>query len=291
MPLNESVNNSQSDSDFVPRCTHELISGDTCGQPALRGQQVCRFHREIQPRPEFVLPAIEDAASLQLALNRVMRALADDLIPPKKASLLMYGLQIASTNLKRLATEREQQRKKGPEDEPGLLQLLLDKLQIEETQEELAAHFAADMNLSEEERAEFGLGPREAKPQLPHASEPPNVCAQPDASPGSPTGDRGSQTRATHAADAADTCLQPLTPSPTQQDDQASVAPKNSIKVNIKACADPSINQPSTIGKGKLRRVLPRPRRLEFEYNTSTTPSKRAHNKNHPARGPAGWTM
>src|ERR1700758_1481975 len=91
-----------------PRCRHTLLSGELCGQPALRGLDLCRFHRAAAPRGlEFVLPIVEDAASLQLALNRVMRALADDLLTYKKASLLLYALQIAASNFKRLREERQ----------------------------------------------------------------------------------------------------------------------------------------------------------------------------------------
>ncbi len=47
----------------------------------------------------------EDAASVQLELGRVIRQLQDNQIPTKSAALILYALQIASHNLKRLHDE------------------------------------------------------------------------------------------------------------------------------------------------------------------------------------------
>jgi hypothetical protein len=147
MPVTEPLNSTQFNPQHQPpRCRHTLLSGETCGQPALRGAELCRFHRAVAPtRREFILPIVEDAASLQLALNRVMRALADDLLPQKKAALLLYALQISASNFKRLRDERQElRRKKSPEEEDSFVKLLLQQLAIPETPEELAAEFAAD---------------------------------------------------------------------------------------------------------------------------------------------------
>jgi hypothetical protein len=46
------------------------------------------------------LPPIEDAASIQLALIDVLQALAANQLDPKRAGLLLYGLQVASVNVK-----------------------------------------------------------------------------------------------------------------------------------------------------------------------------------------------
>jgi hypothetical protein len=48
----------------------------------------------------FDIPPIEDAASIQLALIEVAQALAANRIEPKRAGLLIYALQVASTNAK-----------------------------------------------------------------------------------------------------------------------------------------------------------------------------------------------
>jgi len=152
MPATESAVTTQfSRQQQPPRCQHTLISGENCGQPALRNRDLCRFHQAVAPtRREFILPIVEDAASLQLALNRVMRALADDLLTYKKASLLLYALQIAASNFKRLRDDRQELRKrKSPEEEDSLVKLLLQQLAIPETPEELAAEFSAEQHARE----------------------------------------------------------------------------------------------------------------------------------------------
>jgi hypothetical protein len=46
------------------------------------------------------LPAVEDSASIQLALIQVVQALASNQLDPRRAGLLLYGLQVASANAK-----------------------------------------------------------------------------------------------------------------------------------------------------------------------------------------------
>ena len=53
-------------------------------------------------RTAIELPAIEDAASLQLALMDVLHAIAANHLDPKRAGLLLYGLQVASANIKNI---------------------------------------------------------------------------------------------------------------------------------------------------------------------------------------------
>ena len=131
-----------------PRCRHMLLSGVTCGQPALSGRDLCRFHQAVAPsRREFILPIVEDAASLQLALNRVMRALAYDLLSYKKASLLLYALQIAASNFKRLRQEMQEVANSAEQaNEKSLMKDLLQVLQLPETEyERLAEESASEM--------------------------------------------------------------------------------------------------------------------------------------------------
>ena len=106
MPTNQLANASH-----APRCRHIKVNGLPCGAPARHGRELCCFHDSAARRNrEFVLPIIEDAASLQLALNKVLQAVVDKLIDPKTASSLLYGLQIAQANLKRLDSERRNER-------------------------------------------------------------------------------------------------------------------------------------------------------------------------------------
>ncbi len=149
MHPDQEVNATQFDAKHQPpRCRHTLLSGQTCGQPALSGRDLCRFHQAVAPsRREFILPIVEDAASLQLALNRVMRALADDLLSYKKAALLLYALQIAASNFKRLREEMQEVTNSADmANEKSLIKDLLKVLQLPETEyERLAEESAAEM--------------------------------------------------------------------------------------------------------------------------------------------------
>lgn len=52
------------------------------------------------------LPPVEDTASIQLALIDVLQALAANQIDPKRAGLLLYGLQVPSANAEKLSISR-----------------------------------------------------------------------------------------------------------------------------------------------------------------------------------------
>jgi hypothetical protein len=52
-----------------------------------------------EPLP-LQLTAVEDSASIQLALIEVLQSLAAHQLDPKRAGLLLYGLQVASANAK-----------------------------------------------------------------------------------------------------------------------------------------------------------------------------------------------
>ena len=47
-------------------------------------------------------PPLEDTASIQLALIDVLQALAANQLEPKRAGLLLYGLQVASANVQKM---------------------------------------------------------------------------------------------------------------------------------------------------------------------------------------------
>src|ERR1035437_4249213 len=98
---------------FPNRCQHLKINGTQCGSPALRRNRLCFFHKRFQDErirlsadrarrgvATFVLPVLEDANSIQITLMQVMRLLVSQQIDHKTASLLLYALQTASTNLR-----------------------------------------------------------------------------------------------------------------------------------------------------------------------------------------------
>ncbi len=94
------------------RCHHFHLTGRQCGSPALSGHRLCYYHQQTRrPKlPNYQLPLLEDAASVQFGLVQVARALEDKAYDAKTGALLLYALQTASANLRRLYDEREQQR-------------------------------------------------------------------------------------------------------------------------------------------------------------------------------------
>src|SRR2546429_5943611 len=101
----------------VPRCQHIKTNGTQCGSPALRNGEYCYFHRRWRMTTvalshsahhvttEFVLPVLEDADSIQITLGQIMRMIVCRQVDTKSAGLLLYGLQIASANLRRTRFE------------------------------------------------------------------------------------------------------------------------------------------------------------------------------------------
>lgn len=101
----------------IARCHHIKSNGIQCGSPALKNDRLCYFHSRWNNEivrlsggdgvEMFSLPVLEDANSIQILLMQVIRALLREQIDPKRASLLLYALQTASSNLKRTAFEPE----------------------------------------------------------------------------------------------------------------------------------------------------------------------------------------
>jgi hypothetical protein len=61
------------------------------------------------------LPVLEDASSIQSAIGQVMSLVLQDVIDSKKAGLLLYALQTATSNLGRLLSETHQDMYCDPE--------------------------------------------------------------------------------------------------------------------------------------------------------------------------------
>jgi hypothetical protein len=101
------------------QCRHIFTDGHRCGSPCLRREEFCYYHhttrRPIENPNErrarsstFHLPLPEDRGAIQCAIGEVLQRIAANEIDPKRAGLLLYGLQIASLNLpKAIETKRE----------------------------------------------------------------------------------------------------------------------------------------------------------------------------------------
>ena len=97
-------------------CRHVFTEGHRCGSPALRGKDLCYNHsRSRREAPisgrsgTFPMPRIDDRAAIQLALFEVLSRLSGGDIDYKRGGILLYGLQIASSNLPRHATQAAEQ--------------------------------------------------------------------------------------------------------------------------------------------------------------------------------------
>ncbi len=94
-------------------CQHVRENGTFCGSGAVKGRAFCYFHLRVRARrlamaqaqsqektwhPE--LPPLEDMHAVQVALMQVADGLAEDVINPRRAGLLLYALQQAASNLR-----------------------------------------------------------------------------------------------------------------------------------------------------------------------------------------------
>jgi hypothetical protein len=105
----------------APRCRHIKVSGIQCGSPALRKKSFCFYHQQNRPLTvdcyynpdeyatgEIALPVFEDAHSVQTVIRQIVQLVLQKRLERKTASTLLYALQIASSNLKRMELEKPQ---------------------------------------------------------------------------------------------------------------------------------------------------------------------------------------
>jgi hypothetical protein len=92
------------------QCRHIFIDGRRCGSPCLRQEEFCYYHhtsrkpltdprRRRSRRSTFQLPLPEDRSAIQSSIGEVLQRIASNDMDPRRAGLLLYGLQIASLNL------------------------------------------------------------------------------------------------------------------------------------------------------------------------------------------------
>ena len=173
----------------VPRCQHIKTNGTQCGSPALRNGEYCYFHRRWRMTTvdlshsahhvttEFVLPVLEDADSIQITLGQIMRMIVCRQVDTKSAGLLLYGLQIASANLRRTRFE------------PYHRDVMVDLDRVTETTIGDEAWSPADFANAGHVGQKSGVGraPSPAKESSPkkksHVAEPPTPAKKPSAAP------------------------------------------------------------------------------------------------------------
>jgi hypothetical protein len=114
-----------------PRCEHKKLNGAQCSGPALKQQKYCRFHSAVHHGKAvgYTLPEVpEDATSIQFAIGRIMRALRDKEWDHKTCGLMLYALQVASSNLKRFNEEQPVCATAQKDDPESLLNLMIREL-------------------------------------------------------------------------------------------------------------------------------------------------------------------
>ena len=100
-----------------PRCQFIKSDGAKCGSPALKGGRMCYFHNQTAGKRKrkgkatisvepLRVPVLEDDLAIQMAVTNVCRQLANQSMEPKRASTLLYGLQVASVAVRRTAQKR-----------------------------------------------------------------------------------------------------------------------------------------------------------------------------------------
>jgi len=103
-------------------CRHIKTNGTRCQSPSLTDGLWCYFHHRLHqrhntfrptpatrgyliPGQHIELSTLEDRESVQVALSVVINALATGQLDTKRATALLYGLQLASNNAGNLQTK------------------------------------------------------------------------------------------------------------------------------------------------------------------------------------------
>src|SRR5258705_1914840 len=92
------------------QCRHIFTDGHRCASPCLRQEEFCYYHHTSRRpvadprqrrsrRSTFHLALPEDRSAIQASIGEVLQRIAANEIDPRRAGLLLYGLQIASLNL------------------------------------------------------------------------------------------------------------------------------------------------------------------------------------------------
>jgi hypothetical protein len=102
------------------QCDHVLTNGQVCDAIPLRDSRFCYWHHKARVRDRrndhiggkinmegntgLTLPLLEDANAIQLTIQEIMQAILDRRIDSKRAGLLLYSLQLASSNVRNLSS-------------------------------------------------------------------------------------------------------------------------------------------------------------------------------------------
>ena len=98
-----------------PNCTQSLENGKSCNAPAMNGSKFCRHHDpQRPPRPAkeearqsetLELPLLQDPYAVLLAMDMVVRALAEGRIKRPVADTLISGIKFCGHAIRKLMDE------------------------------------------------------------------------------------------------------------------------------------------------------------------------------------------
>lgn len=88
------------------QCVWTNDQGIRCRSYAMRNQYTCYHHQtvdmpEVMSNDPFPLPRADNFENIQMAVAEILERVAENRMDPKRASALLNGLQIASSNLHR----------------------------------------------------------------------------------------------------------------------------------------------------------------------------------------------
>ncbi|MFZ1919213.1 MAG: hypothetical protein WAU58_16690 [Terriglobales bacterium] len=104
-------------------CAERKWNGDPCRSRVVYGERVCHYHKVMgKPKVEInnspsghtYLPVFEDAVSIQNAISDVCEMMLHRRIEAKEASILLYAMQVASTNMAQLNSKKGRRKQKSP---------------------------------------------------------------------------------------------------------------------------------------------------------------------------------
>lgn len=104
-------------------CAERKWNGDPCRSRVVYGERVCHYHKVMgKPKVEInnspsghtYLPLFEDAVSIQNAISDVCEMMLHRRIEAKEASILLYAMQVASTNMAQLNSKKGRRKQKSP---------------------------------------------------------------------------------------------------------------------------------------------------------------------------------
>jgi len=104
-------------------CAERKWNGDPCRSRVVYGERVCHYHKVMgkekvnidnSPSGHTYLPVFEDAVSIQSAISDVCEMMLHRRIEAKEASILLYAMQVASTNMAQLNSKKGRRKQKSP---------------------------------------------------------------------------------------------------------------------------------------------------------------------------------